>query len=165
MVGGDESWILTSTETVLRCYVEMLRTFYPITKPMVPEVLAVFADCVCQHERETLVCPTDMEIHLRNEQRKICPIHRNVSTSLPFSKARFHTFSLFPLFLPRMCVQARISLRVLQDFMSLLEEHREEGELWDAYCLTLLGIVRKNLPDWVRSYQSLTHYRTQRILV
>lgn len=53
-----------------------------------------------------------------------------------------------------MSPQARISLRVLQDFMSLLEEHREEGELWDAYCLTLLGIVRKNLPDWVRDIPS-----------
>lgn len=91
MVGGDESWILTSTETVLRCYVEMLRTFYPLTKLMVPEVLAVFADCVCQHERETLVRPADIflllemgrQIYIYRVSYYIC-IYTRVQYPVPF---------------------------------------------------------------------------------
>lgn len=45
---SDDSWILTSTETVLRCFVELLRAFFPVAKAMVPEVLAVLSDCICQ---------------------------------------------------------------------------------------------------------------------
>lgn len=93
----DDSWILTTTETVLRAYIEILRQFWSSTRALLPEVLAVFSDCICQHERETL---------------------------------------------------ARIAIRVLhQHLLPFLDESRE-GDVWDYVCETMLGIVRKNLPEF-----------------
>jgi brefeldin A-inhibited guanine nucleotide-exchange protein len=105
----DDSWILTSTETVLRSYLELLRLFYPTTSGLAPEVLAVFSDCICQHERETL---------------------------------------------------ARIAVRVLHDILPLLDEHRD-SEFWDTVCSSLLGLVRKNLPEWA-SFETLASHGAPR---
>ena len=94
----DESWILTTTETVLKGFVELLETFWPLTHALVPEVLAVLSDCACQHERETL---------------------------------------------------ARISATVLhRDIVRGLADRLHEPELWDGVSACLLGLVRKNLPEW-----------------
>jgi len=93
----DDSWILTTTETVLSSYFELLRQFWNLTRVMLAEVLAVFSDCICQHERETL---------------------------------------------------ARIAVRVLHQHLIPFLDDRREDEIWDAVCQSLLGIVRKNLPEW-----------------
>jgi len=94
----EESWILTTTETVLKGYVELLEAFWPLTQALAPEVLAVLVDCACQHERETL---------------------------------------------------ARIAATVLhRDIVRGLAGRLQEPGLWDALSSSLLGLVRKNLPEW-----------------
>ncbi|KAM3577769.1 hypothetical protein VYU27_000313 [Nannochloropsis oceanica] len=94
----EESWILTTTETVLKGYVELLEAFWPLTKTLAHEVLTVLADCACQHERETL---------------------------------------------------ARIAATVLhRDIVRGLAGRLQEPDLWDALTSSLLGLVRKNLPEW-----------------
>ncbi|EWM27144.1 brefeldin a-inhibited guanine nucleotide-exchange protein 1 [Nannochloropsis gaditana] len=94
----EDSWILTTTESVLKAYVEILEAFWPLTQALMPEVLAVLVDCACQHERETL---------------------------------------------------ARISARVLhRDIVEGLAARIQEPAVWDALSSCLLGLVRKNLPEW-----------------
>lgn len=50
----EDSWILTTTPTVLRCFIELMTRYYRQTSSLIPEMLGVFSDCICQHERETL---------------------------------------------------------------------------------------------------------------